>query len=274
MPTRLRFKVPYTMLHFVLLIITFQVLTKFTYDSVQRRECEKSLDYPFPMVIHQMYSSTDLPHEMEMWRKECMMLNKDWEFKLWTDDSILNFIEVSYPHLLGTYLGYDKKIKRIDAARYMILHSYGGVYYDLDMTCLRPFTPRMFSKTNTFYVSRHFEDDDIDSAHLDIKPVLIKGRCANAFMAAPERHPFLGTLLEALPSTRKLENVLDATGPIFLTQNIDRAQGRGIFEFSKHKIYAVTYLQRDQIDECKKNLEMCRNRYQSIMFSFWSHSWW
>jgi mannosyltransferase OCH1-like enzyme len=230
--------------------------------------------FPFPMLIHQMYKTTKLTDEMVLWRNECLKLNPGFEFKLWTDSKILMFVKSIYPHLLPMYQSYDQKIKRVDAARYLILYHYGGIYYDLDITCFRSFTPSIFSLTNIFYVSRHFEVTDINSADEDIRGSLRSGRCANAFMAAPKNHFFLHNLIQKLPSKSNESNVLNATGPIFLTSSIDTSKGIGVHEFSKHEIYSVTYLQREDIDLCKKNLESCKRNRSSIMFSFWSASWW
>lgn len=55
-----------------------------------------------------------------------------------------------HPHLLHrtapmtttllSYDAYDKKIKKIDSVRYFYLYHIGGLYYDMDMTCLKPFS--------------------------------------------------------------------------------------------------------------------------------------
>lgn len=44
-----------------------------------------------------------------------------------------------YPACLPLFLGYPDQIQRVDAARYMILYHFGGLYSDLDVECLRTF---------------------------------------------------------------------------------------------------------------------------------------
>ena len=56
---------------------------------------------------------------------------------LHTDADNRAFIAREFPKYLGLYDGYDTHIKRVDAVRYFLLYRYGGVYMDLDMTCLR-----------------------------------------------------------------------------------------------------------------------------------------
>ena len=97
------------------------------------------------------------------WREECKMLNPCWEFRLWTDGDNLDLVKMSFPELLPTYEGYDVNIKRIDAARYMMLYKYGGVYMDMDLACLRGFNESTFRKPNTFYAAQ--QHDMIGQAH-------------------------------------------------------------------------------------------------------------
>ena len=95
--------------------------------------------YQIPRIVHQTYKSTDLPPNFKSWRDECITQNPGWEFKIWTDDDNLHLVEEHYPQLLDLYLGYDIKIKRIDMVRFLYLHKFGGVYMDMDMTCLKLF---------------------------------------------------------------------------------------------------------------------------------------
>ncbi len=41
-----------------------------------------------------------------------------------------------YPWFLKVYMAYPLSIHRADAARYLILHSFGGIYADLDVESL------------------------------------------------------------------------------------------------------------------------------------------
>ena len=39
------------------------------------------------------------------------------------------------------YRRYPEMIQRVDAARYMLLHHFGGLYADFDVECVRPLDP-------------------------------------------------------------------------------------------------------------------------------------
>jgi mannosyltransferase OCH1-like enzyme len=130
------FVASYEMIRQVLLITTVNsadVERNHTYSTPH------TISHQIPKIIHQTYKSNDLPHHFKVWREECIRLNPEWEFKLWTDEDNLQLVEEHYPHMLELYNSYDWYIKRVDMARYLILHKFGGLYMDFDMTCLKPF---------------------------------------------------------------------------------------------------------------------------------------
>lgn len=57
---------------------------------------------------------------------------RGWEYTLWREDSILDFVERHFPQYLDEFINLDSIIKKVDCARLMILYVYGGVYVDVD----------------------------------------------------------------------------------------------------------------------------------------------
>jgi hypothetical protein len=55
---------------------------------------------------------------------------------LWTDATARLFIQTHYPSFLATYDSYEYNIQRADAIRYFVLHRYGGIYMDLDVSAV------------------------------------------------------------------------------------------------------------------------------------------
>lgn len=53
---------------------------------------------------------------------------------LWTDATARLFMQTHYPSFLPTYDSYEYNIQRADAIRYFVLHRYGGIYMDLDVS--------------------------------------------------------------------------------------------------------------------------------------------
>lgn len=165
----------------------------------------------------------------------------------------LDLVKTSFPELFPTYEGYDIKIKQIDAARYMMLHKYGVVYMDTDVTCLRGFNESTFRQPKTFYTAHHHESEKIESNR--------DQRVANAFLASPPRHPFWSAILQRLPQAKDL-HVVCATGPCLLTNMIDQeSQDTTIVEFLLKEMFSTSYYDGDGIALCSLNKTACRDLY-------------
>jgi Glycosyltransferase sugar-binding region containing DXD motif len=245
-------------------------LTNVTYSFSSNVDCPDpgagTFDPSYvPRIIHQTYKSYDLPENFKRWREECKKLNPCWEFRLWTDEDNLELVKTSFPELLPTYAGYDANIKRIDAARYMMLYKYGGVYMDMDLACLRGFNESTFREPNAFYTAQ--QHDDWSSASNR------QQRVANAFMASTPGHPFLSTILKRLPKTMD-QHVVCATGPCLLTSTIDQeGQNDTIVEFSLKDMFSTSCYERAGIQLCTANTTACMDHYPGYLVSFWTHTW-
>ncbi|KAJ6442400.1 magnesium transport protein CorA, transmembrane region [Purpureocillium lavendulum] len=112
----------------------------------------------------------------------CRTLHPGWQFNLWSDSSGRAFMAEHYPEILPHYTGYGQDIQRANVLRYSILHRYGGVYFDLDITCLTA----------------------LDETPLMELPFVTPGAhpagVNNAFILAQPGHPFLSHILAAVPT--------------------------------------------------------------------------
>ena len=130
----------------------------------------------------------------------------DFEYRLWTDEDLLEFIMQRFAAFLPTYLGYAHAINRVDVARYFVLYELGGIYADLDIECLNNFALELpaglVSIAESPFPTEHFQ---------------------NALMASPARHPFWKIVLEELLAFQYTANIVQATGP----GAIDRSAERG-----------------------------------------------
>jgi len=93
-----------------------------------------------PKIIHQTGPEEQQWHPI--W-KECSESWKstfpDFQYMYWTDDDLRNLVKEQYSEFLELYDGFPHHIMRIDFARFCILHSYGGIYADLDIYCYKNF---------------------------------------------------------------------------------------------------------------------------------------
>ena len=72
------------------------------------------------------------PQKYRKWQNSWKENNNNYQYIFWDKKSIYKLLEENYPEYYEEYISLDKIIKKCDAARYFILHKYGGVYADLD----------------------------------------------------------------------------------------------------------------------------------------------
>ena len=87
-----------------------------------------------PRIIHQIWAGSGrddcvLPEPQASWRRwnARMLPQNGWKLLLWTAADILDLVAREFPEFLPKFEGFDATIKRIDAARYLILLAHGGV---------------------------------------------------------------------------------------------------------------------------------------------------
>ncbi len=163
-----------------------------------------------PKVIHQTWKTREIEAPFrQAWVDSWQELNPDWDYRLWTDEDLEEFIRTEFPSFLATYLSYDVAIKKVDAARYLILKRLGGVFVDLDFICLRPLEALLEKEFILF--GQQFDNPRAP------------GAICNAFMASAPDHPFWDGIEAALTATRNYP-ILEAAGPDFLTQRFIASQ--------------------------------------------------
>ena len=161
-----------------------------------------------PKIIHQTWKTAEIPRKLTKWVKSWLKKNPDYEYWLWTDKSARQLIAERHPFLLNAYDNYPEGIRRADALRYVILYEFGGVYADMDMESLKNLDP-MLRKYSCFLPQEPYEHPILygNFEHLII----------NALMGCRAKHPFMKKMMDNLPMYSHMWNVLDSTGPHFLT---------------------------------------------------------
>ena len=183
-------------------------------DKYQNLKIAPPEDFPgagetrIPKIIHQTWKSTEIPYHYVDWVKSWRVRHPDWSYMFWTDDDARRLIADKYPSLLPYYDGYTENIRRADAMRYVILYEYGGVYADLDVESLLPLDP-ITRKYSCILPQEPYEHPVMDKnfEHLVI----------NAFLACKAKHPIMKKFLDNLPAFSHMWNVLDSTGPHYIT---------------------------------------------------------
>lgn len=164
-----------------------------------------------PRIIHQTWKDAHPPTthgDPESWRR----LNPGWQYRLWTDDDLLDFMRREFPGLLEMYLAYTRPVQRADLARYCLLRRYGGVYADIDTRCLAALEP-LAGDTRVILCEEPPEHAE---------PALARGlgrMLFNGTMASPAGHPLWDEVITLCRTMflRRDGDVLETTGPLLLT---------------------------------------------------------
>lgn len=162
-----------------------------------------------PRIIHQTWCDRRIePPFQQRWADSWIDANAGggWEYRFWTDEDLDRFVAEEYPDFYDVYCDYDAQIKRVDAARYLILKRIGGVYADLDTVCLRPLDELLDGQSLLFGCQRPMR----------FHPLEWHDAVCNAVMASSPNHPFW-TGIEHDLGRAAGRDVLEATGPDFLT---------------------------------------------------------
>ncbi|KAL3867272.1 hypothetical protein ACJMK2_044486 [Sinanodonta woodiana] len=169
--------------------------------------------YKIPPILHQTWKDTQIPRKLMSWVKSWVTINPNWEYYLWTDQTARDLINERHPKFLPVFDSYSENIRRADSLRYVVLYEFGGVYADMDVECLKPLDP-VLRKYSCFMPQEPYEHPVLDG-NFEILVI-------NAVMGCRAKHPFMKLIIEQLPFFSHMWNVLDSTGPYFVTQMFNR----------------------------------------------------
>ena len=108
-----------------------------------------------PKIIHQTWfdNNKTLPTIFDKMIQESKKINQNFEFKLWTDDNIEEFLSNNYKELYEIYSKNILGVQKSDLARLAIIHYYGGIYIDLDILLLKNLNDLFDFNKNLLYIS-------------------------------------------------------------------------------------------------------------------------
>lgn len=174
---------------------------------------KKGISNKSNLIIHQTAPQDDSKwpviwkHCQKSWQS--LAQKNDLEYKFWTDKDLDNFVENYYPEFFSCcYSKYKRRIQQVDAARYMILHHYGGLYADMDFENCDDNMLQHMHKVNPSIVESPYKYNE--DHH-------------NSLMIAPHpRDPFWMHTLDAMrdPARLNSKSVLFSTGPQMLDNAI------------------------------------------------------
>ena len=161
-------------------------------DEVKSEVKDDERDDPqtFPKIAHLSWKTENLPAHwapsLASWRR----LHPEWNVILWTDATLREFVESTFPDRLALYDSFKYNIQRVDMARYCLLEHHGGVWCDLD---IEPIV-NLDAMLKLYY-------DQMGARVLISESAVVhreNKNLTNAFMASVPRHPFWSAVYEVL----------------------------------------------------------------------------
>lgn len=232
-------------------------------DSEQaNNEAQGPYNNAIPRVMHHIALGNVNLSQYTAMMHSCISLHPGWTHMLWMDENGTDLIRDKYPYILPHYTRYPQDVQRADILRYAHLHSVGGVYLDLDVTCREAL-------------------DSTPILHLPfVTPAAHPAGINNAFMASRPGHQFLTDLLDAvpphnlfwgLPMRIPYVETMFTTGCMFLSNQWMRY----VFRYLGEKRSDAVYVLANQDGDVKP--QMLRGKTSTPLFmhngsSSW-HSW-
>jgi hypothetical protein len=191
--------------------------------------------HTIPRTIYQVFRSKNLPTILEANAHKIRALNPDWEYRLYDDKDMVDFVARNYGSKILSYysrINPNYGASRADLFRYLLIYNSGGLYLDIKSTLEKPL--RSVLRHDDVYVLSRWRNGEGElyegwGIHDDLKS--FGGEEFQQWhIAAAPGHPFLAAVI-----TKVLQNidcydphahavgrfgVLRLTGPIAYTRAI------------------------------------------------------
>lgn len=182
---------------YILLFFLISVLILyFTYAFYINPKNVPEDEYIIPKKIFQLIPDKSKIHpEIQQTINKIKNLNPDWNYTLYDDTDILNYINTNFPEYLSLYLKINPKYgaARADFFRYLLMYKEGGVYLDIKSSMNKPLK-HIISK-NDEYILAHWTSSPFKQELNNLY-----GEYQQWHIICKPNHPFL---------KRTIENVID-----------------------------------------------------------------
>jgi hypothetical protein len=173
-----------------------------------------------PRIIHQLWIQGlyEMPRRYRRWAATWPELNPDWEHRIWDETSIISLMAGLDRRWAKVFSSQPDALGRADVARYCLLHTFGGVYADMDTTCMRPIGPLLDGSRAGFQASIYrlpFQQSLLSGAPYDL--------LTNSVMASLRGHKIWERVLTQLNDGRGNDRwTIERTGPKLLWPIVKR----------------------------------------------------
>ena len=218
-------------------------------ETAEQQNVDSAQSAGIPKIIHQIQiGDVNKPFSGKVleWMNRTKAVNKDYEHRLWSSKQELEaFVAEKYPNILVAYKMLPFDIQRVDLARLLILHEFGGVYVDIDVECLRPFEPLIQNQKVCFSLEPDEHAQDFENY-----PYMI----GTFFIAAEPKNEFIKYLIDGIlggifenHSTHFPTQIMKSMGPAKITELHRKAQSNFAISLIPSKF--LSPLNKSEIDD-------------------------
>lgn len=170
-----------------------------------------------PKILHQC-SKSYVWEERKLTRR-ARELMPDFLYHAWTDESNLQLVKENIPQYLDEFSKMPHGVIRVDIARCLYMHVYGGIYFDTDYVFYKPLDEFFLAKKCVLAVEE-----------INCKSTGGGYKLGNAFIASEPGFPLWMKFIDSIFSRYRAgeTNILFLSGPhsltVFLQGNPDLNQ--------------------------------------------------
>ena len=220
----------YLFIGLLLIVLIILYIMHLNLEKIEHFEMEEEEEKnQIPKIIIQTWKDNDIPKKYQPLIQSIQEKNPTYQYLFFTDEEIDAFLKKNYPEYYKTYLALPVIIQKIDFFRYVAVYHYGGFYFDLDMSGLKPLDESVLNHESVFPIDTLIQDNQCKQrryiSYCDVGMDILLGQYA---FAAKKNDPFIKELIENIhknieqikeryktDKTRSL--VYQTTGPDYVT---------------------------------------------------------
>ena len=183
-----------------------------------------------PKVIHQTWMTKESNESIDKLRTTWMTMNPDFEYKYYDDNDIEKYIETHFSkRIQKSYARILNGSLKADFFRYCILYKEGGIYIDVDISCMKPILETIdFDNLNFITATDHCRIQRTD-------------RIYQGFLGGEAKcELFMNMLLyicNCMETNQHKKNIFLLSGPIAFSNELKKYMNRDIENKEYHCIF-------------------------------------
>jgi len=225
-------------------------------------------------IIHQTWfdNNKQLPMIFDKMIQESKKKNYDFEFKLWTDSNIEDFLNKNYKKLYEIYSKNILGVQKSDLARLAILHYYGGIYIDLDILLVKNLSDLFDFDKDLFYIS--YEPKEQTKYVWNNENYI-----CNAFFACNKNNIIIENIINSIINIYnihgdKIFNQFNIFGSKLYMKILDLTDKSLYNIIETNKIYPISDIKLELKSSINEYEKIIKGNYDddSFMVHYWIHS--